>query len=541
MEPEMEPHDLRRSVTRAPHSDRPAAGSRLQPPLVVARNVTWEAIGLGILADLLLRAVPWGANLTLWLAAASVAALGVIVRFDILRRRLEAWPLLLVLLGGAGIVWRDSELLGVLYLGLVAIGGALILVQAGHGAAAGARVWEFIGAGARAARGAVVGLVPVVPVVWAARPEGASRDGRLATLTRGALLGVPLLLVFGSLFASADPLFERYVRQAFSWDPGELVGHVALAAFLAWVSGGLLHELWSAPLRPPMPTVGRPKRSAGEVLMALALLDLLFLAFIAVQARYLFGGRELVEDTLGLTYSAYARRGFFQLVTAAALVLPTLVVSEWVMRDVNSRLRRRFGRLTLVLLVGVGVVLISAVGRMVLYSRVYGLTELRVFTTVFMVWLAFVFVWFWRTVLRGSGQGFVTGALAAGVLIASGLTVANPDAWIVRVNSRRIASDVRMSHGAIRPETGFDVEHASSLGADAVPALLAVVPRLDLPDRCVLAEILLQRWVEPTPPDWRSWNWSRWMARRAATEQADDLRQAVTRCPEPELSANGSR
>ena len=40
-----------------------------------------------------------------------------------------------------------------------------------------------------------------------------------------------------------------------------------------------------------------------------------------VQLRYLFGGAALVHVTAGLTYAQYARRGFFELVTVAALLL----------------------------------------------------------------------------------------------------------------------------------------------------------------------------------------------------------------------------
>ena len=52
----------------------------------------------------------------------------------------------------------------------------------------------------------------------------------------------------------------------------------------------------------------------------LAALDLLFLLFVALQARWLFGGAGVIEATTGLTVSEYARRGFFELVTAAVKV-----------------------------------------------------------------------------------------------------------------------------------------------------------------------------------------------------------------------------
>ena len=44
-----------------------------------------------------------------------------------------------------------------------------------------------------------------------------------------------------------------------------------------------------------------------EVGTVLGLLGLLFLAFVAVQVRYLFGGAERVVSTAGMTYAEYAR------------------------------------------------------------------------------------------------------------------------------------------------------------------------------------------------------------------------------------------
>jgi len=58
----------------------------------------------------------------------------------------------------------------------------------------------------------------------------------------------------------------------------------------------------------------------------LALVNLLFLGFILVQVRHLFGNADLVRLTPGLTYAEYARHGFFQLVVVVAIALPMLLV-----------------------------------------------------------------------------------------------------------------------------------------------------------------------------------------------------------------------
>src|SRR3712207_1338717 len=108
--------------------------------------------------------------------------------------------------------------------------------------------------------------------------------------------------------------------------------------FFAWVSAGLL---WVALVARNPDSLAFPRPAAlslgiVEVGVILGLLDALFLAFVAVQVRYLFGGAERVVETAGLTYAEYARRGFFELVTVTALVLPLLLLAHWFLRDRKS-------------------------------------------------------------------------------------------------------------------------------------------------------------------------------------------------------------
>lgn len=223
-----------------------------------------------------------------------------------------------------------------------------------------------------------------------------------------------------------------------------------------------------------------------------------------MQFRNLFGGAEHVQVIPDLSYAVYARRGFFELVWVAALVLPLLLGADWLLR--RRARKTAFRALAGALVAMLFVVMASALERMRIYQQEYGLTELRLYTTAFMAWLAVVFVWFAATVLRGRRERFLCGALAAAAVAVVALHVVNPDALIVRVNAARARAG--------RP---FDVSYAASLSADAAPALLEALPDLKPAQQNAVVAALRRKWFHVTG-DWRNWNWSRAEARRLVCE-----------------------
>jgi hypothetical protein len=240
--------------------------------------------------------------------------------------------------------------------------------------------------------------------------------------------------------------------------------------------------------------------------LAVAIVDLLFLAFVVVQFRYLFGGRDLVRETAHLTYAQYARHGFFELVAVAALTLPLLLLGDWMLRD-EGRGRRAFRWLAGMLLVLLGVVILSALQRMRLYLDQYGLTELRLYAIGGILWLAAACAWFAVTVLRGKRHAFAVGALVAGFAATLTLNILNPDALIARTNVTRPA---------------VDVQYLGGLSDDAVPTLVARLSDLPRGERPFLATRLLDRYGNG---DWRSWNLSRARADNAVRAHRAELQR----------------
>jgi Domain of unknown function (DUF4153) len=314
--------------------------------------------------------------------------------------------------------------------------------------------------------------------------KGRAESSRVAPVLLGLILAVPLLLIFGALFVAADAVFAGYVRQMFAWmtDFPQLVTRVVLSLILAWLALGLARRAFTAEARPfsleDLVDLDFLRLGATPGIVVLALVDALFLGFVAVQAVYLFGGVDTLART-GMTYSEYARRGFFELVTVAALVLGLILLFDWLTRFADRRARLAISLLHGLLVLLTLVILASALIRMRLYQVEFGLTELRFYTTAFMAWLAAVLVLTGATVLpRNSPYGagrrrFAFGALVAVLALIAFLDLANPDAWIARANLDRAAAGVGQP---------LDAAYLTGrLSLDATPASVAGLAKVSDP------------------------------------------------------------
>jgi hypothetical protein len=311
------------------------------------------------------------------------------------------------------------------------------------------------------------------------------RGRQSAAVARGLAIGLPLLALFGGLFVAADAVFENLVVSSVP-DLRHVWLHLLVAAGIAWLACGLLRDLLATRdeqrlVAAELGAVRIPKRlliGPTEVAVALGIVNLVFAAFVAVQIRYLFGGQGLVESRVHLTYAEYARHGFFELLAVSLLVLPLLFGAHALLRHRSPFSLRLVRSLSAVQIALVLVVMASALERMRLYQREYGLTELRIYATGVIIWLGFVFAWMAWTVVRSRPRLFVTGALVAGFVATLALNVVDPDALIARTNLDR---------------PPIDVAYLGGLSDDAVPVLLERLPALEPRLRAPLAAALLER------------------------------------------------
>ena len=481
-------------------------------------GVAAAALALGGLGDALLRPAPWGLNLTLWAAALIAAAAGLQKWAETDDAQVGWIPVALA--ASALMAWRDSPTLKALDLTALPVILGLAVYRARGGSVRVAGLGRYLMGMLEAAVDATCGAAPLLfrDVRWREIPrEGWTRHALAAG--RGVAIALPLLLLFGSLLVAADAAFDSLVSSTFNLDVPRTLSHLMLALVFAWGAAGVLRGL----VLPPAPKAGvsdaaaavpgwQPRMGIVEVVTIMGLLDVLFLAFVTVQLPHFFGSYQHLLQPGTATFSAYARRGFFELCAVAGLVLPLLLGLHWLLRAEGGRSQRVF-RIAAGAMVGlVFVIIVSALHRMRLYQSAYGLTELRVYTSAFMLWLSAVFAWFCWTVLRDRRERFVFGAVTAAVEAVMLLHVANPDALIVRFNAGRQEAPVR-----------FDAVYAASLSADAVPGLLRRLGAVPAEARCPVAQRLLHDW-SGADEDWRAWSLGRSRAVSAVHARGAELR-----------------
>src|SRR5215204_4793764 len=203
-------------------------------------EVLQAAFLIGILGNLLLRETPWGLNAFLFVIV-FVAAMAMIT----IRRRPERLTAQNIGLSAAMIflsamfLWRDSiELRIIDTLAIIVLMGVMFLPTLRVTAKISGVFHYAIGvlwAGLNSVFSPAILLS--TDVKWAAIPKlGWSRH--LIAALRGVLIALPLILIFGALFAAADAAYAGMLERVFNIAPEELFSHLLLTAIFFWLTAG---------------------------------------------------------------------------------------------------------------------------------------------------------------------------------------------------------------------------------------------------------------------------------------------------------------
>ncbi len=268
--------------------------------------------------------------------------------------------------------------------------------------------------------------------------KGKSRS--LLGVLVGFIVGLPLLIVLIVLLASADGAFEtfinRYVTDWFDHIGTSLLRLIFGIPFAMGAFGilyGCRHKLHIHRFEADTDARKIPVSAACGVLIPITVL---YLVYLGTQAAYFFSAfAGLLPE--GFTYAEYARRGFFELCVICAINLGLIAALTAFVRmsEGARRFFRSFFAVFSLVLTG------TALSKMVLYVRNYGMTPLRLQTTVFMLALGLVLVWvLLKTWIARFPVMRLIAVTAAAALLLFAFTDA--DAFSVRYNIEAIERGV---------------------------------------------------------------------------------------------------
>ncbi len=335
------------------------------------------------------------------------------------------------------------------------------------------------------------------------------RSDRARSVVRGVMITLPVVIIFALLLSTADPIFADW-REAIKnliadWE--FLPRTVFFLALLTIVLGACGSAVYAE--AKPGPLIERePRKFIGptERLMLLSSVALLFWIFLAVQLSYFFGNLPVVKGS-GMTFAEYAQRGFAELTVVATASVVLILVSE---RFGFSNSRSGQIRIaTLAVLIGVLFLLASAFNRVLLYEEAYGFTTARLYAQAYMVIVAVALIGLgWEMRGQIDPSRFFRRTFTAATLIFIVLLYWNHHAWIANRNIDRVASTGKL-----------DIAYLTrDLALDAVPTMVERLPSIPEPMRSELQRALVAR-NSKRPRlfngDWYEYNLARSRARDA--------------------------
>ncbi len=300
----------------------------------------------------------------------------------------------------------------------------------------------------------------------------------------GLVLTVPLTFIVAALLCSADDGMAQMINNLIFEPDSETLILIPQLAFGLLIGFYLFSMLYSN-VHTPKPLLDEEceRRILGIRIMPNAMvyaavtpICILYVLFFVSQFPYFLGGftGELAE---GFTYAEYARKGFFELCTVCCINFAVIGIMSFMAKQCGERKPIILKIYTLFLSVCSLILAGTAIAKMFLYIRAYGMTQLRIYTSWFMLLLITGFVLIilrqFKANLPVCKTAFILFTALFGLLCFS-----RPDAWITRYNAEMYLS------GQLEE---FDYAHLRSLSDDALVSAMAYKDVLDT--SCIESEL----------------------------------------------------
>lgn len=289
--------------------------------------------------------------------------------------------------------------------------------------------------------------------------ETVRKSSKNQALLNGLFLSIPIVGVLGFLLIQADPIFGKLTQDFLS-----SILERAIVSFILFIAILAFAKLYVKENKDVLEKIDdqNPVESKGyEFMVVLGSVAILFGIFILIQFQYLFSKPDIARlqeiGIASLTYSEYVRKGFFELLIVASIVigLISFVVSK-IKKNVGKEkiLIQTFGG---VVLFQTGLILWSDLMRLKLYADENGLTRARIFGFIFLIYLAYLLIIMLIELMQRINQKQLFAAIVPLTLVVlASLTMINIDGLIATRFKPTVNKEI-------------DYFYISSLSADTYP------------------------------------------------------------------------
>ncbi len=286
----------------------------------------------------------------------------------------------------------------------------------------------------------------------------------------GLFIAFPLTCIVATLLCSADEGMSALLGKLIRIPPEDiliLVPHLVVGALIGCAVFSCMYRSVHRTEAPGY-DLGSCENSVLSlrimpnpmVYAAVTPVCILYILYIVSQLNYFLGGFT-GNLSSGYTYAEYAREGFFQLCAVCCINLAVICIMSFgakitgIVKPVVLRIYTMYLCICSLFIAG------TAVAKMIMYIRVYGMTQLRIYTTWFMLLLCIGFVVIlirqFLPMLPIGKIGYTAFVLMFGLLCFS-----RPDDWMIRYNAEMYLS------GQLEE---FDEELLYSMSDDAWAAI----------------------------------------------------------------------
>ncbi len=267
--------------------------------------------------------------------------------------------------------------------------------------------------------------------------DGAVQKRKAGGVLIGAAIAFPFLIIIVPLLISSDAAFESL----FSSITADTVREILVSLFLGALVFILLFSRAICIPREEQKTYEKMSGRGMEPVIILTFLSMvsgIYVIYLFTQLAYFINGfAGLLPE--GYSVAEYARRGFFEMSIICAINLLIVFLANLLCRKTDGKTPRAVKILSLFLCVFSLFLAATVLSKIILYIGSFGMTRLRILTSLFTILLVIIFISVAIGLFR-KNVPYVRIALAAAAVLLLFATYADTDRLIAAYNIRAYQS-----------------------------------------------------------------------------------------------------